>query len=622
MSVGIARAQPTDIHTLQDEHWKVEASPATFGITAIVSSQQRVIAAPLRPETIDHLQATAHRLSWAYPDKGLTVELSLENSRLHVRIQSDREQILNWPIIDDSAAKALIVPEAEGLYVPISDPFWIATTTIPDCRDTHNPRMSMPFLGVDFGDGTLTYILPDDLQSELCLRSPHNHIEAEFRHDFRKRDKFPVYEIVVSLSEASPIGPAKSYRDWLSQNGEIVLFSEKLKSVPEANKLFGAIHAYLWGDGQTETALKNLSRLGVDRALLIYDPDPRGNHFIPTPAILALGKSLGYLMGPYDSFENVQSPKTSDMACSVFDERLYKTGGVMDVQGRRVRGFQGHGLQLSSEALKRANTSFVADRITSAINIGANSYFVDSDAYGDFFDDYDPMHPMTPSVDRENRIQRLRYISRERGLILGSESAVAWSVPFLHFTHGPETLHTSFLWNLHKQERVFGGWWPPERPPIFFKQVQADPEFVRAEYDPSYRIPLYQAVFHDSIVATDRWESSLLKFKNLIQVRSLMTLLYGVPTIWNLDLKTLKSDGQRLKTLYAFFSPIHRRIGTLPLTRYEWLTKNRLVQRTQFGDELSLTANFGTTAFGELQPRCIQSNWLKENRKEIYCPSE
>ena len=293
----------------------------------------------------------------------------------------------------------------------------------------------------------------------------------------------------------------------------------------------------------------------------------------------------------------------------------------MDEQGHRVPGFQGHGLQLSSQALKRAKTPFVADRITSAVKTGANSYFVDSDAYGDFFDDHDPMHPMTPSVDRENRIQRLQYISRERGLVLGSESAVAWSVPFLHFTHGPETPHTSFLWDLHKQKDVFGGWWPPERPPIFFKQMQADPQFVRAEYDPSCRIPLYQAVFHDSIVATDRWESSLLKFKNLIRERSLMTLLYGVPTIWNLDLKTLRSDGQRLKKLYSFFSPIHKRIGDLPLTSFEWLTRDRLVQRTRFGEELSLTANFGTAAYGELQPLCIQADWLKENKKEIYCPS-
>jgi hypothetical protein len=44
---------------------------------------------------------------------------------------------------------------------------------------------------------------------------------------------------------------------------------------------------------------------------------------------------------------------------------------------------------------------------------------------------------------------------------------------------------------------------------------------------------------------------------------------------------------------YAFFSPLHRELGLLPLTEFAWLTPDRLVQRTVFGDRVGVVANFG-----------------------------
>ena len=62
-------------------------------------------------------------------------------------------------------------------------------------------------------------------------------------------------------------------------------------------------------------------------------------------------------------------------------------------------------------------------------------------------------------------------------------------------------------------------------------------------------LPLYQVVFHDSLVSTDRWEMSLVKFSNLIQVRTLLQLLYNVPSMWSLDRQAIRENEGRIRSL-------------------------------------------------------------------------
>ena len=48
---------------------------------------------------------------------------------------------------------------------------------------------------------------------------------------------------------------------------------------------------------------------------------------------------------------------------------------------------------------------------------------------------------------------------------------------------------------------------------------------------------------------------------------------------------------------YAFFSPLHRQIGGQAMTDFEWLSEDKLVQHTEFGNIVEIYANFGTDAF-------------------------
>lgn len=273
---------------------------------------------------------------------------------------------------------------------------------------------------------------------------------------------------------------------------------------------------------------------------------------------------------------------------------------------------------MSSAALRM--TRLYERRVDAFRATGINSYFLDCDAFGDLSDDYDPRHPMTPSVDRKNRTYRMGYLSREAHLVTGSESAAAWSLSSLHFTHGPHTIQSRALWPILSDRQRFGGWRPYGRPDIFFRSI-ATPTALRPLFDPAYRIPLYQAAFHELVVSTDRWEFSPVKLRDLVQVRALLQLLYGVPPMWTLDRRAIEAHAPRMVAHNRVFEPIHREIGGAPMTDFEWLTPDRLVQRSRFGGKVELTANFGARPHDGIPTLCIRSRWLADGRTEDFCPA-
>jgi hypothetical protein len=610
-------------YTLKNSRWRVRITPTLLGVWGRPAklNQEFMLAEPTSaPEKIENLKTGRDKLSWHIPERALSIEMRLTEVELFISFTTNKEQTLDWPLTaTDPRARAIIFPQNEGTYLPVQDAFWLRQIEDKECHHAH--QVSLPVWGVDLERATIAYILPNDLRSQMCLRGREGKISLAASHKFLERDRFPAYEVKIVLAENSPIGPALAYRDYLSKTGGHVSLKEKAKQNPEVKKLFGALHAYLWGDGRTPAAMKQLHELGIERAALFYDQDPRT---IRRPLVreetIEAAKSFGYLIGPYDTFANIQDPKTSDSFTSIYDEALFQTGGILRQDGKRQSGFRGRGFELSSEALKRAARPFIEERVNAQLKSGVNAYFLDVDAFGELHDDYDPQHPMTIAQDRANRLERMRFISQTKRLVLGSESAVGWSAPVLHFSHGTHTLQTAAFWNLHSQRDVWGRWMPANRPDVFFKTIDAPVDFATSVSDPRYRLPLFQAVFHDSLVVTDFWGAPLMKFNNLVRVRSLLLLLYNAPSMWNLDQRAIKEYGGRIKALNDFFAPLHRAVGDQPLTRFEWLTPDRLVQRTRFADEIELTANFGERAFGPIPSLCIEAHWLKSNRRQQYCP--
>jgi hypothetical protein len=146
-----------------------------------------------------------------------------------------------------------------------------------------------------------------------------------------------------------------------------------------------------------------------------------------------------------------------------------------------------------------------------------------------------------------------------------------------------------------KSPYYLGRWFPADQPETFFKKVPLKQPYRDLYYAPEYRLPLYQAVFHGSIVTTNHWLYDNLKFGNAYADNLLAQWLYNVPPLFHLSAASVKVRLPQLQCADRAFRPLHQQLATQALTGFAWLNAERTLQQTRFADGSRLTANFGST---------------------------
>ncbi|MYA69470.1 hypothetical protein F4009_00520 [Candidatus Poribacteria bacterium] len=381
-------------------------------------------------------------------------------------------------------------------------------------------------------------------------------------------------------------------------------------------------HPDEWGDGLSVKLLEQFAENGLDRLWLGVDSWQDGFRH---PTAVAKAKALGYLVGPYDSYHSIHHPNEKDTwETAQFDLSLYETGGIVNADGTMSRGFKKKGYHLSPLVAQ----SYVENRVNGIVDqmpSDFNTWFIDCDAYGELYDDYSTSHPATQLDDMNARLARICWIRDTHNTVVGSEGGAAYSASVLHFAHGM-TLPVIGWGDPDMKSKTspyyVGGYWPPEGPAIHIKQVPLKPNYLYHYYDPRFRLPLYQIVFHDSVITTHHWGSGSLKFKNAIGTLALLEQLYNVPPLYHLNIEEFSKHKAWIKKHYAFFSPLHRQIGGQAMTDFEWLTSDRQVQRTEFGEAVEIVANFGADAFeyeGLVIPRrSAVARWGDTGKIEVF----
>jgi Glycosyl hydrolases related to GH101 family, GH129 len=352
----------------------------------------------------------------------------------------------------------------------------------------------------------------------------------------------------------------------------------------------------LRGAGGPLTLIRRLHAAGFDRLWLGADA-AEVDYLRAHPEPVKLAREYGYLFAPYDSYHSIHSPSEKDTwGTAQFDQALYDSGGIVNEDGSKSRGFKGKGLHLSSLAAK----PYVARRVDGILQDAPfNSWFVDCDATGELFDNYSSDFPQTKAQDMVARLERLSWLRERKHMVVGSEEGAWYAAPAIHFAHGMMT--PLFGWKDPvlrdgKSKYFFGKYYPPDAPAVFFKTVELPEKYLALYFDPRYRLPLFQVAFHDAVITTNHWSQPSRKFANAIVARELLELLYGVPPLYHLNPAQFDSIVPAIKTHYAFFSPLHREIGGLPMTSFEWMTADRQLQRAIFGGRVEVIANFGDSA--------------------------
>ena len=519
--------------------------------------------------------------------------MEMEDDTLVVSFTADRVGELTWPILPTQPAlRGYILPIGEGVYAPCDDPLWRAELVKREALTTTD-GLYLPLWGLDFGHHTLTYLLTNPFNNELAFQQKSAMLSAHLTHQFTKNAKVKTYGVRIILGSGSPVEPARQYRRWLIKTGKFVSLKEKIRQTPEALKLLGAAHVYLWGDGIIPQMVTTLQKSGLDRLWL---GSPGWKELQGSPQTIPSAKAAGFLIGPYDDYNCVHAPDAKPdetWETAQFDQKLYETGAVVRWDGKKRTGFQGKGYLLSPLAAQ----PYVKQRVSQLMQeFKANSWFIDSDAFGEVSEDYSLVHPASQEDDCRARLGRMAWIRDTYRLVIGSEGGTAFAASTIHFAHG---MMTPVLgWGdpdlaTNPASRYFlGSYFPPRAPSKFFKQVPLKPSYYHCYMDPRFRLPLYQTAFHDSVVTTHHWTSPTLKFEDQVVERSLLELLYSIPPLYHLNQEEFARRKVWIKAQYAFFSPLHRITGLLPLTDFSWLTADHRVQRTVFGDRVECIANF------------------------------
>ena len=746
---------------LSNTTWEIEMVPQSLAVNAYpvdTKTAVQISAGQTEFGTATDFSHKGNVVSWQLPKRSLTVHIELMEESLTVEFTqnapTDETHTLTWPVIKDTEPiRGYIFPFFEGSYVPVDDTTW------QDFLDEQGPinttaGLCMPFWGLDLDQRTLTYILTNPFNNQILFsKMAADALGMRVSHAFTPNWEQKTYGMHISLGAASPVAPAKEYRKWLQQNAEFVSFAEKIKRTPEAAKLLGAAHVYLWGgnllsqydvtdwktfatklsrggdewtakaveehifsrlnteaqtavqniaqsvhpsnyilrvvsraiskqlekpgfykpyawtgisfssetekllsrklstlslpelyrrnclllhaafpntlrhpdewgDGLSVKLLERFARNGLDRLWLGADSWQDGFRH---PVAVAKAKKLGYLVGPYDSYHSIHHPNEKNTwETAQFDLFLYESGAIVNADGTKNKGFKQKGYHLSPLVAKPYVESRV-NGIVAQMPTDFNSWFIDCDAYGELFDDYSPSHPATQLDDMNARLARMAWIRDTHDMTIGSEGGSAYAAATIHFAHG--MMSPVIGWGdpdmKDKNSPYYmGGYWPPEAPAVHVKQVPLKERYFYLYYDPRFRLPLYQIVFHDSVVTTHHWGYSSLKFKNAVETVALLELLYNVPPLYHLNTARFAKYKAWIKRHYAFFSPLHRQIGGKTMTDFEWLRDDKQVQRTEFGDTAEIFANFGTERFEyediAIPGRSVAARWIDTGKVEVF----
>ncbi|UTH74701.1 glycoside hydrolase [Chromobacterium sp. IIBBL 290-4] len=424
-------------------------------------------------------------------------------------------------------------------------------------------------------------------------------------------DRYQRRKLIEALNQAMTAEARSSWQGGQPQWRNLAASYHGLRE--DALKLFGPALAAPdnWGGGLSTKTIAALEQAGLKRLWLGVDSWEGG---LWQPQAVAAGARAGYLMGAYDSYQTALKPgERRDWVTAQQGEEVYRQCGITLRNGKKKTGFQQSGYYTNPDCVRATLQARVQALQTAT---GFNSWFLDAYATGMTFDDYTPGRQTSQARMAQGFEASMQWTRDVLKLPVGSENGNATTSLGIAFAHGMQVPVLGWgdpdLQKNQKSPYFLGRWYPADQPETFFKSVPLKEPYRSLFYAAPYRLPLYQTVFHGSIVTTNHWLYDNLKFSNAYADNLLAQWLYNVPPLFHLSAASLKARLPRLQCADRAFRPAHEQLATKVLTGFVWLNAERTLQQTRFEDGSRLTANFGAepAPYGEriLPP---QSLWLE-----------
>ena len=513
----------------------------------------------------------------------LSVKLDGERPEFTASIAGEGEVdgAVKWPSpFVTEAGTYLVVPMNEGISYPVED------ATIGEMRLVAygGHGICMPFWGVTDGERGQMAILetPDDASIRIGRSQGRLLVAPEWdaqkgRLGYARRVRY------VFLDRGGHVAMCKRYRAYAQAAGLLRTLEQKRKDNPNVDLLVGAANIWCW-DRDAVGIVRALQAAGIRRILWSNAAKPE--------TLQALNAIEGVLTSRYDIYQDLMDPE-------VVRDKLGWTHGdwtqagwpkdlMLDEKGKWrpgwvVTGKDGKpypcGVLCDRQAPAYARERVPADLATHPYRCR----FIDTTTASAWRECYDPHHPLTRTESREWKMKLLEYMSKDAHLVTGSETGHDAAVPFVHYFEGMLSLG-------------------PYRVPDAGRKMReiVDPPPARGakfQLGHRYRLPLWELVYHDCVVAQWYWGDYNNKLPALWDKRDLFNALYATPPMFMFDSAGWAKSKDRFAQSYRQTAPVARAAGYAEMTAHRFLTPDRDVQQTEFANGVRVTVNFGDRAF-------------------------
>jgi len=526
-------------------------------------------------------------MTWQEPGLNLDVrvKLRLDADKPEFTVELSAEGSLTsalsfpHPFVTE-AGTYLVVPMNEGISYPVDDESiktrWLAA------YGGHG--ICMAFWGVTDGQrGQMTIIeTPDDMSiymqradGKLCIEPKWESQKGNFGYARKLR--------YVFFDKGGHVAICKRYRLHAEQTGKLKTLQEKRRVNPNVDLLIGAVNVWSW-EQDALTIVRQMRDLGINRILW--------SNRKPPEVIKAMNEMDGVLTSRYDIYQDLMDPQIvkdklrgqhPDWTQAGWPDDLMLDRKGNRREGWRVRGKDGQmypcGVLCDKQAIKHAEQRVPAELKTHPYRCR----FIDTTTASPWRECYHPDHPMTRSDSRHWKMELLRYMSEKAGLVTGSETGHDAAVPYVHYFEGMLSL---------------GPYRVPDAGRNMRKIWDEVPEQVaKFQLGHKYRLPLWELVYHDCVVAQWYWGDYNNKLPALWQKRDLFNILYGTAPMFMFDSRLWEQEKDRFARSYKNICDVTRAVGYAEMTGHRFLTPDRDVQQTAFANGVTVMVNFGEKSY-------------------------
>jgi hypothetical protein len=468
----------------------------------------------------------------------------------------------------------------EGISYPVED----ETISTRKLIAYGGHGICMAFWGVTDGQqGHMAIIeTPDDASiriqrtdEKLCIAPEWDSQKGRFGYARRLR--------YVFFDKGGHVAICKRYRSYAEKAGLLKTLQQKREENPNVDLLIGAVNTWCW-EKDALAIVHEMKSSGIDRILWSHRESP--------DVIKAMNGMRGVLTSRYDIYQDLMDPQVVEEKLRRAHADWTQAGWPDDImldengdwrKGWRVKGTDGNmypcGVLCDSQALKYARQR-VPDELESH---PYRCRFIDTTTASPWRECYHPDHPMTRSESRYWKTELLRFMSEDMGLVAGSETGHDAAVPYVHYFEGMLSL---------------GPYRVPDAGRNMIEAWDEVPERVaKFQLGHKYRLPLWELVYHDCVVAQWYWGDYNNKLPALWDKRDLFNILYGTPPMFMFNRQIWNQNKDRFAQSYKDVCPAARAVGYTEMTDHTFLTPDRDVQQTVFSNGTTITVNFGDSPY-------------------------